>query len=53
MLQLLDAQPREVAGLQHLSLLVQAVNEWLCIASIHERVVINTLKEIKRIYSLE
>ena len=53
LLQLLDDPPHEVAGLQHLSLLSQVVNEWLCFACCHDRAVLRTIKRIQQDYSLE
>ena len=39
LLRLLDAPPREVAGLQHMGLLLQMVNEWLCLVGHKGRLV--------------
>lgn len=51
-LQLLDAPPREVAGLQHLSLQLQVVHEWLCLVGNSERVD-KALTELDKDYNLK
>ena len=52
LLQLLDTPPREVAGLQHLALLLQAVNEWLCLVGGQGRTVQRTLEQVQADYHL-
>ena len=52
LLQLLDSEPKEVVGLQNLALLLQAVNEWLCLAGSNLTVVANTLAQIQTDYGL-
>ena len=52
LLQLLDMPPQEVAGLQHLALLLQTVNEWLCIVGSQGRPVQRTLVQIQADYNL-
>ena len=47
LLQLLDTPPREVAGLQHLGLLLQMVNEWLCLVGSQGRSVLKTLERVQ------
>ena len=47
LLQLLDTPPREVAGLQHMGLLLQMVNEWLCLVGSQGRPVLKTLEQIQ------
>ena len=52
LLQLLDTPPREVAGLQHLALLLRAVNEWLCLVGSQGRAVQRTLLQVQADYNL-
>ena len=47
LLQLLDTPPREVAGLQHMGLLLQMVNEWLCLVGSQGRPVLKTLEQVQ------
>ena len=47
LLQLLDTPPREVAGLQHMGLLLQMVNEWLCLVGSQGRPVQKTLEQVQ------
>ena len=47
LLQLLDTPPCEVAGLQHLGLLLQMVNEWLCLVGSQGRPVQRTLEQVQ------
>ena len=53
LLELLDAPPREVAGLQHLALLLQAVNEWLCLVGGQGRTVQRTLEQVQTDHHLK
>ena len=52
LLQLLDLPPREVAGLQHLALLLQTVNEWLCLVGSQGRAMQRTLIQVQEKYFL-
>ena len=47
LLQLLDTPPREVAGLQHMGLLLQMVNEWLCLVGSQGRPELITLERVQ------